>query len=186
MDFHLPDILKGLKRGPQVVLPKDLGLVVAFTGINKNSFVIDAGTGSGFAAIFFASIAKEVITFESRADFADLAEGNIKRSGLKNIKLEKGDFFEGIEKINEEIDLIFLDLPEPERIFSRKFNLKGFLVAYLPNFEQVKNFCLAAKNEGFKFFVLRGIVEEILVRELGTRPKNKGLLHTGFLCFCKK
>jgi tRNA (adenine57-N1/adenine58-N1)-methyltransferase len=185
MDFHFPKILEGLKRGPQIVLPKDLGIVVAFTGMDKNSFVVDAGSGSGFSAIFFASIAREVITFENREDFFKLASENIKISGLKNIEIRKEDFFEGIEKINEGIDVIFLDLPEPEKIFSRKFRAKN-LVAYLPNFEQVKNFCLAAKENGYEFFVVRCIVEEILVREYGTRPKNKGLIHTGFLCFSKK
>jgi tRNA (adenine57-N1/adenine58-N1)-methyltransferase len=185
MDFHFPRIFNGLKRGPQIILPKDLGIIVSFTGMNKDSFVVDAGTGSGFAAIFFASIASKVITFEIREDFFKLASENIKKSGLKNIEIRKEDFFEGIEKINDEIDIIFLDIPEPERIFSKKFRAKS-LVAYLPNFEQVKNFCLAAKENGYEFFVVRCIVEEILVREYGTRPKNKGLIHTGFLCFSKK
>ena len=47
MDFRLPPILKKLKRGPQVLLPKDLGMIVAYGGMSKESVVVDAGAGSG-------------------------------------------------------------------------------------------------------------------------------------------
>lgn len=184
-DFHFPPILRKLRRGPQVLLPKDLGIIVAFTGTGKDSIVIDAGTGSAFAAVFLANIAKRVITYEAREEFAKFAAENIRRSGLKNITLRRKDIFSGVR---EKADLILLDLPNPERIFSSRFNLKeeGHVVAYMPNMEQVKTFVMEAERNGFATFAVRCILEELLVREYGTRPANVGLMHTGYLVFAKK
>ena len=35
------------KRSGAPMLPKDIGLVIAYTGMNRNDEVLDAGTGSG-------------------------------------------------------------------------------------------------------------------------------------------
>lgn len=184
-DFHFPPILKRLKRGPQIILPKDLGIIIAFSGLNKKSLVVDAGTGSGFAAIFLATIAKKVITYEMREDFAEFARKNIERSELKNIELRRDDIFNGFK---EKADLILLDLPHAERIFSSNFKLKedGCIVAYLPNIEQVKNFVIEAEKNNFDTFCVRCFIEDILVREFGTRPTNKGITHTAYLTFARK
>ena len=45
---------KKLKRVPQVILPKDASIILAYTGIGEIALVVDAGTGSGFLAIFLA------------------------------------------------------------------------------------------------------------------------------------
>lgn len=188
MKFYFPPILKKMKRGPQVMLPKDLGMIVAYTGMNKKSIVVDAGAGSGFSTVFFASIAKKVYSFEIRKDFFNLAKENIERSKLKNIKLFNQSVFEGINKIKENIDIINLDLPNPEKIFECEFNLKngGFIVCALPNVEQVARFVKVARDYEFETFTLENIIREILVREEGTRPETKGLFHTVFLTFAKK
>jgi tRNA (adenine57-N1/adenine58-N1)-methyltransferase len=184
-DFHFPPILRKLKRGPQVILPKDLGIIVAFSGMNKDSVVIDAGTGSGFAAVFFASIAKKVITYEERKDFAEFAAKNITRSGLGNIVLRKKDVFKGVR---EKADIIHLDLPNAEKIFSAKFSLNegGLIISYLPNIEQVVKFTKVAAKKKFVTFTVEIIMRELWVREFGTRPQTKGLLHTGYLTFAKR
>lgn len=185
MDFRFPPILGKLKRGPQVLLPKDLGMIVAFSGMSKESVVVDAGAGSGFAAVFFGSIAKRVITFEERPEFAELAGKNIKRSGMENLDLRVRSIFEGFEEV---ADIINLDLPNPERIFSSKFSLSenGTIVAYSPHTEQVSSFVKAANESGFKSFTIEVIVREILSRDSGTRPQTKGLMHTGYLTFARK
>ena len=48
------------KRSGAPMLPKDIGLVIAYTGMNHNDDVLDAGTGSGIAAIYFGGVAKSV------------------------------------------------------------------------------------------------------------------------------
>lgn len=187
-DFRFPPILKKLKRGPQVILPKDLGMIVAFSGMNKESVVVDAGAGSGFSNAFFGSIAKKVYSFENREEFYDIASKNIKRSGLDNVILKSESVFEGIGQIVEEIDIVTLDLPNAENIFNSDFKLSkdGYVVAYLPHVEQVALFAKAAKEKGYEIFVLEAIVREMLTRDRGTRPQNTGLMHTAYLVFCKK
>ncbi|SVC45785.1 uncharacterized protein METZ01_LOCUS298639, partial [marine metagenome] len=46
------DLMKKFKRGPQIILPKDAGLIIAETGIGEGSKVIDAGTGTGWMVSF--------------------------------------------------------------------------------------------------------------------------------------
>jgi len=185
MDFRLPPILKKLKRGPQVLLPKDLGMIVSYGGMGKESVVVDAGAGSGFATVFFGSIAKKVISFEERKEFAEFAAKNIKRSGLDNIELREQSVFDGFK---ETADIINLDLPNPERIFATEFSLsdEGVIVAYSPHTEQVTSFVKAAKGKGYECFTIEVIVREMLSREAGTRPQTKGLTHTGYLTFARR
>jgi len=187
-DFRFPPILKKLKRGPQVILPKDLGMIVSFSGLNRESVVVDAGAGSGFATVFFGSIAKKVYSFENRDEFHDFAAKNIKRSNLDNIILNRESVFEGIEKIEGAVDIINLDLPNPENIFGSRFKLseEGYIVAYLPHVEQVSSFVKVARENGYECFILEAIVREIMSRDRGTRPQNTGLMHTAYLIFCKK
>jgi tRNA (adenine57-N1/adenine58-N1)-methyltransferase len=183
-----PQFLKKLKRGPQVVVPKDLGAIIAYTGIGKESVVVDAGTGSGFLAIFLANICKKVITYEIREDFYKLALENIKLSGLKNIEIKNKDVFSGIDE--ENVDLVTLDLPNAERALEKaRVALKenGYVVGILPNMEQLKSFYQELKRLKFKeIFALETIHREIMVREEGTRPVNKEVVHTAYLCFGKK
>jgi tRNA (adenine57-N1/adenine58-N1)-methyltransferase len=185
MDFRLPPVLKKLKRGPQVLLPKDLGMIVAYGGMSKESVVIDAGAGSGFATVFFGSIAKKVISFEERKEFAEFAAKNIKRSGFDNIELRERSIFEGF---NETADIINLDLPNPEHIFAIDFSLSndGVIIAYSPHTEQVTSFVKAAREKGYECFTIEAIVREMLSREAGTRPQTKGLTHTGYITFARK
>ncbi|MEM2960185.1 MAG: methyltransferase domain-containing protein [Candidatus Bathyarchaeia archaeon] len=184
-NFYFPLLMKKLKRGPQVILPKDLGVIVALSGMNKDSIVIDAGTGSGYAAIFFASIAKKVITYEKVPEFAAFARKNIARSGLDNIIVREKDIFKGVR---EKADIIHLDLPGAEKIFKSRFSLRedGCVVSYLPNIEQVVKFVKTAVKKGFETFTVEVMLREIMVRETGTRPQTKGLMHTGYLTFARK
>ena len=91
-DFHFPKLLKKLKRGgPAVTLPKDAGMVIAYSGIGKDSKVVELGTGTGFMTVQLANIAKEVITYEKRKEFAELAAANIKKAGIRNVEIKEQD-----------------------------------------------------------------------------------------------
>ena len=181
-----------LKRGPQVVTLKDAAVISAFTGLQSGDFVVDAGTGSGWLAVYLGSIVApsgKVVSYEAREEFACIAEKNIARVGLeKVVEVKRADVFQGIEE--KDVDLITLDLADSEKALAHAFNALrqgGHCVGYLPCFEQVKKFVLEAKNAGFEH--VRSIevgVREILVRECGCRPATKGLTHTAFLSFLRK
>jgi len=74
------------KRSGAPMLPKDIGLVIAYTGMNHNDDVLDAGTGSGIAAIYFGGVARSVKTYEVRPEFSTLAMKNITEAKLTNVE----------------------------------------------------------------------------------------------------
>ncbi len=186
---HLIDSYRKIKRDAQIIPLKDIGLIIAETGINKKSRVLDAGSGSGALACFLACIAKEVITYEIRDDFIEIVKQNIGFLDLKNIKLKKKDIYEGCEEKN--IDVAVLDVPEPwNAIESCAKALKpgGFLVSYSPSVPQVTDFVNAVrKNESFVYLKTSEIIErEWEVEERRVRPKSQGIGHSGFLSFARK
>lgn len=181
-----------LKRGPQIITAKDAGMIIAFTGVGQGWKVVDVGAGSGFLAIFLGNVVgKEgkITSYERRAEFADLAEKNVEKAGLKGIvEIKRKDAFEGIEEKN--VDLITLDLAESDKLLeSAKSAVRkeGIIVGYLPNIEQAKKFVLEAERIGLKHeTTMEFIGRDWLIREQGCRPATMGLMHTSFLSFLKK
>lgn len=186
-DAKLIDQFKKLKRGPAVVIPKDVGFIISTVGLDKNSTVLDAGTGCGFSAILFSLVAKKVYTYEKNPEFFKISKTNVESLDIKNIELNQGDVY---EKINEkDLDLIFLDLPEPWKALNNCYDsLKSgaFLVAYLPTTTQVGDL---VESFGDRFLVFK--VSELLEREWHVegkkvRPQSQMMGHTAFLVFARK
>ncbi len=185
----LRDLYHKINRGPQIIPLKDLGFIAAETGMNKESVVFDAGAGSGAAACFYATIAKEVFTYEIREDFLAIAQKNIELLGLSNITLKLADIYTGIDET--EIDVIVLDLPEPWKAAAnakKALKVGGFLVAYSPTTPQVQDFVTEVCKHP-EFMVLK--VVEIAEREWDVigrkvRPKSQSIGHSGFLVFARK
>ena len=183
------DIYKKIKRDAQIIPLKDIGYIIAETGINNETRVLDAGSGSGALACFLASIAKEVITYEIREDFIGIVKANIEFLGLKNIKIKNKSIYEETEEKN--IDVAALDVPEPWKAIescSKALKPGGFLVSYSPSIPQVADFVNALRqNENFVYLKTVEISErEWEVEERKVRPKSKGLGHSGFLSFARK
>jgi len=181
-----------IKRGPQIILAKDLGYIISRTGVTKDSFIVEAGGGSGAATIFFSQIAKKVHTYEIVEDHFKLIERNLKFMEIENAKITLGDLADYIE-IEKEIDLLFLDMPEPLNILQK--NLLGvksgsYIVCYVPSISQIQlisEFVSKHENE----FYLEEITEVILrhwkVTGKISRPEHrKEIDHTAFLVFIRK
>ncbi len=189
MKFYLPDHLKHCKRGPQIILPKDIGLIIAYSGIDRNSLVVDAGTGSGWLAITLARLVRKVVSYEWREEFVNLAKKNAEVTGvLNNLELKHKDVFNGIDE--KEADLITIDMAGAERVIPHAYSSLrkgGTLCGYLPNIEQAKTFYLSCQENNFsELLMLECLLRTYLVRQLGTRPENTGITHTGYLVFAKK
>ncbi|MBL7054481.1 methyltransferase domain-containing protein [Candidatus Woesearchaeota archaeon] len=183
------DLYRKIKRDAQIIPLKDVGLIIAETGINKNSKIIDAGSGSGALACFLAHLCKEVVTYEIREDFIEIVKKNIEFLGLKNIKIKNKDVYSGIDE--KDIDLVVLDLPEPwKAITNAKKALKvgGFLVSYSPSIPQTMDFVNEIhKNTNFVHVKTSEIIErEWEVEERKVRPKSRGIGHSGFISFCRR
>lgn len=189
---RISDICEKMERRTSIILKKDIGFVIAYTGLGSGDMVVDAGTGSGNAAIYFANIVKphgKVYTYEIREEFAKIALRNFKIAGVdKFIELKLKNIYFGIDE--ENIDMIFFDLPEPWKAIPHAFkalNVGGFIAIYNPYVEQVKKTVFSLKKYGFRMIRTYEIIErEIEVKEEGVRPVTKGLLHTAYITFARK
>lgn len=180
------DLVHKLKRGPAIILKRDVGSILAYTGINSKSKILDAGVGGGFLCSFLANISKDVTGYERDDRFYKIAKENFKFLGLK-VKLKKKDIYSGISEKN--LDLITLDLLEPWKVLKYAYKaLKsgGFLVCYVPQITQVMRVVKNIKDN----FIVENIIEnterEWIVKDKVVRPEHMGLLHTGFLVFLRK
>ncbi len=186
--MFLPESYKRLKRGPQVILPKDIGMIIAYTGVNKNSVCLDAGTGSGWLAVSLARICRQVTTYDIRDDFIKIAERNKINEGLENLTIKKKDVTKSISE--KELDLVTLDMPNSHKAVknaSKALKQNGYICGYLPHMEQVKKFVSTLNKYKFRNLqTIEVIVRDMLVREEGVRPSTKGVWHTAYLVFAQK
>lgn len=182
------DSYRKIKRGPQIIPLKDIGLIISETGINKNSKILDAGSGSGAVVCFLGNFVKKAITYEIRDDFMEIVKENIRYLGLKNVEVKKKDIYEGIDEKN--LDLIVLDLPEPWKVKDAAQALKigGFLVSYSPTIPQAMDFVNhILRDKAFVHYKTIEIIErEWEVDERKVRPKSRMIGHTGFLTFVRR
>ncbi|MFH0738166.1 MAG: methyltransferase domain-containing protein [Candidatus Micrarchaeota archaeon] len=189
-DFHFPPILRKLKRGgPAVTIPKDAGMIIAYTGLNKDSRVIELGSGSGFMTVQMAGIAKEVKSYEKRKEFLDLAESNVKRAGLTNVAFKLHDVLHGIEEKDGTWDLVFCDIAEAEMVAEAAhaaLKKGGYLAAHCLQSEQAKRLHLEAEKRFSEVFTAECMMREYEARDFGFRPKHFGLVFTAYLVFARK
>ncbi len=197
-EFHvlpvsLKDLFdKGLRRGPQVVLPKDAAQILAYADLRPGSRVVDCGTGSGWLAIFLGSLVRptgKVYTYEIRDEFFRLARENIRRAGLEDvIVLKKKDVYKGIDE--REVDLVTVDVPEPWKVVPHAedaLKVGGYLAVFSPCVESVQETYRALSPRRFSEVVtIECLVRELLVRPGATRPSNEMVAHTSYLTFARR
>lgn len=184
------DLFKNLERLPQAVPLKDIGLIIAETGVDKESIALDAGVGSGLLTCFLAHICKEVVGCDINENYLKIAEKNAKFLNLKNILLKKKDLYN--EKCDEKnLDLVTLDLPEPWQAVKNvqdALKIGGFLVGYSPTIPQVSEFVNEIKqNEHFLYIKTVEITERLWkVEGKAIRPQSAPITHSGFITFARK
>ena len=174
------DSLEKIKTGPATTNLKDIGAILSYSGIDKNSIVAEAGTGSGFLTSMLSRFVKRVDSYEKNEDFFNLSRKNIENLGIKNVKF----FNKDISELKGKYDLIVLDLLDPWSYDLRK-NLKEgcYLVSYLPNITQVR--ALVKESKLYHEKTIEIIEREWFVDER-LRPKNTRLGHSAFLVFLRK
>ncbi len=184
-----PDFFSHAKRTGAPMMPKDIGMIISYTGLCSFDHVLDAGTGSGILAIYLGGIARKVISYEVKEDFIRIARNNIALAGLSNIDLRLGDIVLEIQKLDERFDVITLDTMDAARIIPHipgVINPGGFLAAYSPFFEQAKDVRHAIEKTGFtQVKTIESIEREISFTERGTRPETTGVGHTGFITIAR-
>lgn len=185
----MPDFFRHAKRTGAPMMPKDIGMIMAYTGLNKNDVVLDAGTGSGILAMYMGSVAKRVVTYEVKEDFVQVARKNVGNAGLDNVELRCGDIVDEIKNINEKFDIITLDTQNTKDVISNIRNVLypgGFLATYSPFFEQTKEIREALEIAGFyEVRTIECTEREIAFSSRGTRPSTTKVGHTGFITIAR-
>lgn len=189
----LSDLLATLKRGAQIVTPKDAAYLAYLGGVAPGSRVAEAGAGSGALTIALALAvgpAGRVTSFERRADFLEAARRNVARAGLGDrvTFVERDVVREGLGP--DRVSSVVLDLPEPwEVVASAKEVLVpgGYCATYTPTYNQLERTVKALRAAGFDGVRAVELLERpIHVGESGTRPEFEMLGHTGFLAGGRK
>ncbi len=193
----LSDYVLKMKRGAQVIYPKDIGLILMYADIGPGATVVEAGAGSGSLTLALARAVGtdgRVISYEVRDDHLEQARENIaawyESSGGKpeNVELRLGDIFEGIPETD--VDRMVLDLPEPWRAVGPVTDALapgGILCCYLPTIPQVSQTVEAMRRGGFSFLdTFEGLVRTWNIDRQSVRPDHRMVAHTGFIITGRK
>ncbi|MGH2750210.1 MAG: tRNA (adenine-N1)-methyltransferase [Actinomycetota bacterium] len=193
----LSDFVLKMKRGAQVVYPKDVGLILVYADIYPGATVLEAGTGSASLTLALARAVGEggrVVSYELRQDHYDQARANVStwfegRGGAPgNLELRLGDVFEGVPDVT--FDRIVLDMPEPWRAVGTatdSLTAGGIICCYLPTIPQVQQTVDALRRLGFGMIeTLEGLVRTWNIEGSSVRPDHRMVAHTGFLITARK
>ena len=175
-----PDYFHHLKRSGAPMMPKDIGALIAHTGLTNDDVVLDAGTGSGITAIFLGNVAKEVITYEINRQFAERAKANIKQAGLTNVQVIQDDVLEMTsEKAFDVITLDLYEIGKAVNVVKEFLAPGGFIATFSPFYEQA--FEARRSLRAFsQLTTLETSEREIQFGKRGTRPVTR-VGHTGFI-----
>ncbi|MGZ4132568.1 MAG: tRNA (adenine-N1)-methyltransferase, partial [Actinomycetota bacterium] len=194
------DFALKMKRGAQVVYPKDIGPILIYADVFPGARVLEAGAGSGALTIALCrAVGSEgrVVSYELREEHLVQATANLKAffGDLPDrLDLRSGDIAEvaaGVgEGHGERFDRCVLDLAEPWAplgALREVLEPGGVLCAYLPTTIQVQQLVLELAPQGFlhieTFEVLR---RGWHVAERSVRPDHRMVGHTGFLTVARR
>ncbi len=179
-----------LRRGAQIVQPKEIGYVIASTGIGKEDAVLDIGAGSGFSAILLSQVAKRVNAYEINDENLRRTKENVKEMGITNVEAKKGDAYDPATIPHDaEFRLFFLDVPEPWRALAtaKKALLPGgWLVGYTPCITQAMRLVEQLDGSFLHVKTVELLERDWKVQGEAVRPESKDFQHTAFLTLIRK
>jgi tRNA (adenine57-N1/adenine58-N1)-methyltransferase len=188
----LRDHIFKTSRRTQISYPKDISLIIMYSGIGPGSRVVEAGTGTGAltsAIAHYIRPAGHVYTYELRQEFQKNAKKNLERAGLLNyVELKEGDITAGIEE--KDVDAVILDLATPWLVVPHAYTAlkgSGVLVSFSPTIDQIVKTVEALTEHGFVGIETVETLMRFMQVERGkTRPQTVMTGHTGYLTFARK
>ena len=187
---RLGDYILKMRRGPQVVYPKDLGAILMYADIYPGLTVIEAGTGSGAMTMALTRAVGptgRVVSCEVRQDHATHGRGAIVRQFGRVpdwLELRVGNVLEAVAE--EDHDRLLLDIPEPwEVIPSATGTLRtgGIVCSYVPTVPQVQRLreALSATGRFLDVETFEVLLRTWNVTGRSVRPDHGMVGHTGFV-----
>ena len=192
MEPTIHDFIMKSERKTQIVYPKDLGYIVARTGLKNGSKVLEVGTGSGALATFMASIVKpegHIYSFDVNYEFMEMAKRNLEKAGMATyVTMHQHDPHQGVDIRN--VDVATVDLGDPWTVVDQVYDaLKGggAFVAICPTMNQIERTAAQLKKSGYADIdCVELMIRNIEAREGMTRPSMRMIGHTTYLVFARK
>lgn len=187
---RLGDYILKMRRGAQVVYPKDLGAILMYADIHPGLTVVEAGTGSAALTMALTRAVGptgRVVSCEIREDHAAHGRATIvRRFGRVPgwLELRIGDVIDTVTE--EEHDRLLLDIPEPWQVIpaaTGTLRTGGVVCCYVPTVPQLQRLHEALDATG-RFLDVETF--EVLLRTWNVtgrsvRPDHGMVGHTGFL-----
>jgi tRNA (adenine57-N1/adenine58-N1)-methyltransferase len=188
----LADYIFKSQRKTQITYPKDVALIVMFSGIGPGSHVVEAGTGTGALTTALAHYVQpngHVYSYEIRSEFVETAQKNLQRAHLLDfVEFKNKDITLGIDETG--IDAVILDLATPWLVIKHAYAAlkgSGTLVSFSPTIDQVVKTVEALEENGFVGIETIECMMRGMQTERGkTRPETLMTAHTGYITFARK
>ncbi len=189
------DYILKMKRGAQVVYPKDIGPILIYGDISPGSRVLEAGTGSGaltMALVRAVGPDGTVVSVERREDHARHARQAIERffgNLPTNLDLRVGEVEDMVAEVQP--DRIVLDLPQPWDVVDaavESLQGGGVFVAYVPTVPQMQQTveALRASDAFVELMSFEAFLRTWNVDGRSVRPDHRMIGHTGFVTVARK
>jgi len=186
-----------MKRGPQIIYPKDVGQIIVESNLHNSSRVLEIGSGSGALTLYLYSLLQnsgKLYSLDSSKINQRRANKTISRYlstyskdtvdvNFINEKLENFNF----KNLEDKIDAIITDVPEPWDFFiNNKIDTNLNWVSYLPSMSQIIRINETLKEKNFQDIEVKEVIlRDWIVDKKVVRPTNKLVSHTGFLVSAK-
>ena len=193
----LADYILTMKRGATPIYPKDIGAILTYADIRPGARVVEAGIGSGALTIALLQAVGEsghVYSYETREDFAALAQGNVsgflRDDSANRLTVHVSDIYtDGIKE--KDVDRVVLDLPEPSRVIPHARNAMrpgGIFLAFVPTTLQLHRLWQDLEADPV-FDLIEQFEIALRAWDAGPntlRPAHRMVAHTGFITTARR
>jgi tRNA (adenine57-N1/adenine58-N1)-methyltransferase catalytic subunit len=191
----LADFAVRMPRGAAVVYPKDAGQIVAMADIFPGARVVEAGAGSGALTCFLLRAVGErgmVSSYERRADFAEVAKGNVEKffgGPHPAWKLTIGSLEDSLAET--EVDRVVLDMLAPWECLdavAKALIPGGMICVYVATTTQMSRVVEGLREHGAfaEPYAFETMLRSWHVEGLAVRPDHRMVGHTGFLVTARR
>ena len=182
-----------MKRGPQIIYPKDVGQIIVESNINNASKVLEIGSGSGALTLYMYSLLKNSGKLYS-LDSSKINQRRANKTISRFLSTYSQDSIDvtfineklinfNLKSLDEDIDTIITDVPEPWEFFiNNKIENNLSWVSYLPSISQIMKINNTLIENNFQDIEVKEVIlRDWIVDQKVVRPTNKLVSHTGFL-----
>lgn len=186
------DYIYKMLRKTQIMYPKDIALIIMFSGVGPGSRIVEAGTGTGAltsALAFYVRPTGRVYSYELRKSFIETAQKNLKRAGVSEyVNLKNRDVTKGIDETM--VDAVILDLASPWLIVPHAYSAlkgSGSFISFSPTIDQViKTVEVLRDNRFIDIETIECLMRRMQIERGKIRPETLMIGHTGYITHARK